>query len=214
MKSLPSFSYEAELWKKGHTVIGIDEVGRGAFAGPVGVGGVIFESDLTSSKKEKLLELGINDSKKLTAKKREYLSKKIKEMAKAWHVSFVDVTVINEIGIGKAVYLGMREVYGHLKSAAHNPHLIIDAFTIPGLKIPQTGIIKGDCLSISIASASIIAKVERDALMENMAKKYPVYGFERHKGYGTSYHRSAITANGLSNIHREAFCVNYLSAVK
>ncbi len=203
---LPNFNFEDQLWQKGHSVIGIDEVGRGAFAGPVGVGGVIFDHGMSGSKRKKLLQLGINDSKKLSAKRREELSLKIKEMALATYVSFIDVLVINKIGIGKATFLGMTSVFEELKKYVKRPHLLIDAFTIPGIGVPQTGIIRGDSLSLSIASASIIAKVERDRLMYEYGNKHPTYGWDKNKGYGTLKHRNAISIFGKSHLHREEFC--------
>lgn len=212
---LPDFSYETPLWQKGHTVIGIDEVGRGAFAGPVGVGGVIFDPQMSST----LLDLGINDSKKLSAKKRKELSLKIKELAVTSHVSLIPVEVINDIGIGKATFMGMKEVADSLvynlqpKTYNLSPFLLIDAFVIPGYLTPQKGVIHGDALSISIAAASIIAKVERDACMEQLALDEPLYGFEKHKGYGTNGHRECIVKFGLTPYHRVEFCQNTLKAV-
>lgn len=204
----PDFSYEVPLWNAGHTVVGIDEVGRGAFAGPVGVGGVIFDPDMSLSQQKQLLELGIHDSKKLTQKKREYLSGKIKELAYSFMVSFIDVDVINEIGIGKAAYEGMRQVANKLSAEVKNPFILIDAFTVPGLPLSQKGIVRGDSLSISIAAASIVAKVERDRCMEELSSSYPYYLWEDNRGYGTLKHRMAIKKYGQTVFHREAFCRN------
>lgn len=198
----PDFTFEEKYWERGFSVIGIDEVGRGAFAGPVTVAGVSFNP----LKIYKLKDLGINDSKKLTSKKREYLSQKIKELADFFHISFIDVTVINEIGIGKATFLGMKDVASKVTLKFKTPFLLIDAFEIPNEIIPQKGIIRGDSLSISIAAASIIAKVERDELMKSLASDYPLYGFDKHKGYGTKFHRNLIKSNGLSEQHRIEFC--------
>jgi len=124
MKKLPDFSYEKLYWEKGFDVVGIDEVGRGAFAGPVTVAGVVFNPRF----KTQLLSLGINDSKKLTPKKREYLSSKIKEIADHFYISFTDVSIINKIGIGKATFLGMREVADNTSQKTKNPFFLIDAF--------------------------------------------------------------------------------------
>lgn len=205
---LPNFYYENLYWQKGFTVIGIDEVGRGAFAGPVGVGGVMFDSKPDKKQTDYLLSLGISDSKKLTAKKREYLSEVIKQLAKAYHITYIDVDTINNVGIGKATFQGMSEVANILSKSASNPFLLIDAFEIPQMKISQKGIVRGDSLSISIAAASIIAKVERDKLMCELAKEYPQYGFEKHKGYGTLAHRSSISLLGMTKHHRSDFCKN------
>lgn len=205
---LPNFSFEEPLWNEKYTVIGIDEVGRGAFAGPVGIGGVVFPPSLSESEKQKLLSLGINDSKKLSPKKREYLSEIIKEECLSYNISFINVETINRIGIGKATYMGMQQVTKSInyKLRTTNLYLLIDAFEIPGLNLPQKGIIRGDSLSISIAAASIIAKVERDRLMEQLSAKFPNYGFEKHKGYGTQFHRNEIKKHGMTKQHRVVFC--------
>lgn len=200
--------FEIPLWKKGFTVIGIDEVGRGAFAGPVCVGGVVFPQSLNSKKKEYLLSLGINDSKKLSPKKRESLARIIKEECLDYSVSFIDVSTINKVGIGKATFMAMENVAKTInyKLKTTNSFLLIDAFEIPGVLFPQEGIVRGDSLSISIAAASIIAKVERDKLMVELGLKFPNYGFEKHKGYGTLYHREAIKKHGQTEHHRKDFC--------
>ena len=205
---LPNFSFEEPLWNEKYTVIGIDEVGRGAFAGPVGIGGVVFPPSISESEKQKLLSLGINDSKKLSPKKREYLSEIIKEECLSYNISFINVETINRIGIGKATYMGMQQVTKSInyKLRTTNLYLLIDAFEIPGLNLPQKGIIRGDSLSISIAAASIIAKVERDRLMEQLSAKFPNYGFEKHKGYGTQFHRNEIKKHGMTKQHRVVFC--------
>jgi len=204
----PDFSFENSVINEGYIPLGIDEVGRGAFAGPVGVGGVVFDPNLTSKQKRDIESLGINDSKKLTAKKRGYLSEIIKKAALAYHVCFIDVETINEIGVGKATFLGMNEVVQqiNLKLKTENLYALVDAFRIPDVSFSQKGIIHGDSLSISIAAASIIAKVERDRIMKEMKALYPEYGFERHKGYGTKIHRENIYKFGLSPQHRTVFC--------
>lgn len=209
---LPDFKFEEPLWKDGFTVIGIDEVGRGAFAGPVAVGGVVFDPSLNSAKKEYLLSLGIADSKKLTPKKRESLSEIIKKECSEFSVCFIDVPIINEVGIGKATFMAMENVARELFGKTQNPFLLIDAFEIPNIsKNKQKGIIYGDNLSISIAAASIIAKVTRDKLMEDLSLKFPQYGFDKHKGYGTAFHRNAIREYGVSKNHRLEFCKKTLS---
>lgn len=207
--SLPDFSYENCLWKEGYAVIGIDEVGRGAFAGSVGVGAVMFPQNLKPKDKKYLLSLGINDSKKLSPKKRSELSYVLKQLC-TYELAFIDVLTINKIGIGKATTLGMQKVAEKISKNTLNPYLLIDAFKIPGFD-NQQGIIRGDCLSISIAAASIIAKVERDALMVGLSLQYKKYGFERNKGYGTKFHRDNIYKFGLSNQHRTVFCCNALN---
>lgn len=208
MKPLPDFDYEKSLWKEDFTVIGIDEVGRGAFAGPVCVGGVIFSSKLSNKDKKYLLSLGIDDSKKLTPAKRKSFAFIIKDYVESFSISFIGVEIINEIGIGKATFLAMQNVAKKLSSKAKNPYLVIDAFKIPGVLIPQSGIIHGDSLSISIACASILAKVERDRLMEEISSEFPQYHWGENKGYGTLKHRKAISEFGLSKHHRVEFCRN------
>lgn len=197
----PDFSFERPLWKNGFTVAGIDEAGRGAFAGPLSVGGVAlspqFELELGG--------MGINDSKLLSAQKRESLFDEITKYSQAWHVEFIPVEVINSIGIGKATFLGMRKVAEKITEKFNNSFMLVDAFTIPHIK-NQKGIIHGDRISISIAAASILAKVTRDRHMVELAKGFPIYGFEKHKGYGTKLHRQVIAASGLSVHHRIQFC--------
>lgn len=216
----PDLSFEESLWEEGFTVIGIDEVGRGAFAGPVTVCGVVFPHNMSLQTKNKLLSLGINDSKKLSAKKREGLSLQIEKLALAHHVSFIDVSIINDIGIGKATFLGMKEVIGNLEGRIKNfeakessgqarpvrPFALVDGFGVPGLNIPQKGVVRGDSLSISIAAASILAKVARDEYMRQLDSKFSAYNFYMNKGYGTSYHRFQISQNGLTPHHRVVFC--------
>ncbi len=209
MRTLPSFVFEKPLWEKQFTVIGIDEVGRGAFAGPVGVGGVIFDPNLTTSDKNYLLSLGIDDSKKLSSSKRKSLASIIKENVTGYAVELVDVSVIDDIGIGKATFIGMKKIAEKLSKKTNNPYLLIDAFEIPDAMFPQHGIIRGDSLSISIAAASILAKVERDMVMEQLASKFKNYGWENNKGYGTLKHRKAIAEFGVTKFHRKEFCRNF-----
>lgn len=205
MRTLPDFTHETSVWNKGFEVLGIDEAGRGAFAGPLSVGGVIFSSNSL----EKLLKLGINDSKLLTHKKRESLYKEIKDNAIFSNVEFIDLETINSIGIGKATLLGMQNLYKKALKEVGNIFCIVDAFKIPEVK-DQKALIHGDRLSVSIAAASIIAKVERDRLMQNLGKAFPNYGFEINKGYGTLLHRKAIKDFGPSIYHRTQFISKYI----
>lgn len=208
---LPDFKFESPLWEEGYSVIGIDEVGRGALAGPVGIGGVRFSPGMTNRDKKKILELGINDSKKLSKRKREYLDAAIKELADAYCVVFIDVDVVNKIGVGSATEKGMVEVAKALSRDYLASYLLVDAFKVP-LDIKQKNIIHGDCLSVSIAAASIIAKVARDKLMSRLSENYPLYGFDKHKGYGTALHRENIAIFGPSDQHRLDFCRKALNA--
>lgn len=189
---------EESLWKKGlEHVCGLDEVGRGCFAGPVVVGAVLF------SKGSKIPE-GIADSKLLKPIQREKLSDAIKECAAGWAIGEINVGVINKVGIGKATQMAFRKA---IKSLNQNPdHILIDAFYIKHLnRRKQQAIKDGDKISISIAAASIIAKVYRDNLMSKLDDQYPNYGFYKHKGYGTKLHREAIKRYGLCSIHRKSF---------
>lgn len=195
---LPTLKFEKELWEKGfRNVCGIDEVGRGCFAGPVVIGAVIFPPSIA------LLE-GVADSKLLKPRQREKLVDTIKTSAVAWTIVEISVTDINKVGIGKAVQMGFRKA---VKTISKNPDFILmDAFYIKHLnRKNQKAIIKGDTLSLSIAAASIIAKVHRDKLMKKLHFKYPEYGFGKHKGYGTKKHQEAIKKHGLSRVHRKSF---------
>lgn len=199
----PSFDEEKFYWNSGTLhVIGIDEVGRGCFAGPLVVAGVIFQP---TSNFEWLSK--IHDSKLLSCKLRETLSPLIQKHCLHFSIATIDVPTINKIGIGKATYMGMRKIVKVLEKKVGNSTvaILVDAFTIPNIKLKQKAMIKGDQKSISIAAASIIAKVYRDDLMNKLAKKYIMYGFEKNKGYGTKMHRKAIRSHGLSDIHRTSF---------
>lgn len=208
----PTFLEEERLWGKGYHCVGLDEVGRGAFAGPVVVGAVVFSPQ--SAKID-----GIHDSKLLSAKERERLTILIKQNCLAYALGTVDVSVINRIGIGKATNQAFRLVVRQIASSlAHNTlYALIDGFHVKYLKDislkRQQAIIKGDRKSISIAAASIIAKVHRDSLMKDIAPKYPSYKFDVNKGYGTADHRTAISAFGLSKLHRTSFSLQkYLTS--
>ena len=176
-------------------IAGIDEAGRGPLAGPVAAGACVLPADHDI--------LYLNDSKKLSAKKRDMLFDQIKEEALAWSVGLVDPARIDEINILQATYEAMRLAISQLKVP---PTLLVnDAVTIPGIQIPQVPVIKGDAKCISIAAASILAKVTRDRIMEEMDEKYPEYGFAKHKGYGTKEHMDAIREFGPCPIHRRSF---------
>lgn len=176
-------------------IAGIDEVGRGPLAGPVCAAAVILPEGLSLD--------GINDSKKLSEKKREYWYDVIIDRALAWSVSFVDPQTIDEINIRQATHLAMEQAAAGLKVTPD--FLLVDGSDRIPFSIPSTYIIKGDAKSQSIAAASIVAKVTRDRYMVEMAQKYPSYGFEKHKGYGTQLHMEAIRANGLTPLHRRSF---------
>ncbi len=179
-------------------ICGIDEVGRGPLAGPVVAGAVILPKDCSI--------LYLNDSKKLSEKKREELYDKIMEAAVAVGIGYNSPARIDEINILQATYEAMREAVANLSV---RPDLLLnDAVTIPKVDIKQVPIIKGDAKSISIAAASIVAKVTRDRLMVKYDEIYPEYGFASHKGYGTAMHRDAIKKYGPTPIHRKSFIKN------
>lgn len=176
-------------------ICGIDEVGRGPLAGPVVAGAVIFPKDVDI--------LYINDSKQLSEAKREKLCAEIYEKALAVGIGMATPEVIDEINILQANYRAMKTAIANLSVT---PELLLnDAVTIPGVSIPQVAIIKGDTKSISIAAASIVAKVFRDHLMVEYDKLYPQYGFAKNKGYGSQEHIAAIREYGPCEIHRKTF---------
>ena len=196
------FDYENALIEKGKTLIaGIDEAGRGPLAGPVCVASVIMPLD-----KDNIIE-GINDSKKLTEKKREKLYDEIVSKAIDYHIELVDVDTIDSINILNATKLGMLTCISELKT---KPDIVlIDAVPISS-DIETISIIKGDALSYSIACASILAKVTRDRLMLEIDKEYPEYAFAKHKGYGTKLHIENLKKYGKCPHHRESFIKNFV----
>lgn len=194
----PTLDIEKKLWKSNYNyVCGLDEVGRGSFAGPVCVGAVIFPRDF------QLID-GIADSKLLKARQREKLANEIKKSAVAWSVAEINVSTISKAGIGKATQMAFRKALRLLSVRAD--FVLIDAFYIKHLRrIRQKAVKNGDTICGSISAASIIAKVHRDKLMKRLSKKYPQYGFGKHKGYGTKRHQEAIRRYGLTRIHRRSF---------
>lgn len=181
-------------------ICGIDEVGRGPLAGPVVAGAVILPRDCRI--------LYLNDSKQLSEKKREELYEVIMENAVSTGLGFVSPERIDEINILQATYEAMRQAIGKLEK---EPDLLLnDAVTIPGVEIRQVPIIKGDAKSVSIAAASIIAKVTRDRLMVQYDEIYPEYGFASNKGYGAAAHIEALKKYGPTPIHRRSFLKNLL----
>lgn len=203
----PTFHYESLLWRRGIRVVaGADEVGRGAFAGPVIAAVVAFSPDLK-------LQVEINDSKCLTLRKREIACSWIKKNAFAYGIGQGTVAEINRLGIIKATHRAFRRAI--YSSNFKIDHLLIDAFYLPHLnglrRSLQTPIIKGDSLSVSIAAASILAKVHRDSLMCALHQKHRLYRWKNNKGYGTLFHRRAILAHGISRHHRTCFIKNTLA---
>lgn len=192
-------SYEREYADCGY-LCGIDEVGRGPLAGPVTAAAVILPGDCEI--------LYLNDSKKLSPKKRELLYDEIMEKALSVSVGMAGPETIDEINILQATYAAMREAVAGL--SVRPGVLLNDAVTIPGVDIRQVPIIKGDAKSVSIAAASVIAKVTRDRLMADYDEIMPEYGFAAHKGYGTKQHIEALKKYGPSPIHRRSFIGNFV----
>ena len=194
---MPSFEYELSAKAKGYKYIcGVDEAGRGPLAGPVCAAAVILPENCVIE--------GLNDSKKLTAAKREKLIDEIKEKAIAWSVAFASVDEIESVNILNATYLAMIRAIDGL--SVHADYALIDGNRVPtGINVDCETVIKGDALSYSIAAASIIAKVTRDRLMNEYDEKYPEYGFAKHAGYGTKAHTDAILKYGICEIHRPSF---------
>ena len=182
-------------------ICGIDEAGRGPLAGPVVAGAAILPADCTI--------LYLNDSQKLSEKRREELFLEIQEKAVAWSTGMASPERIDEINILNATYEAMREA---IEGLSVQPQVLLnDAVTIPDIALRQVPIIKGDAKSVSIAAASILAKVTRDHMMAEYAKLYPEYGFEKHKGYGTAAHIAALREFGPCPIHRKSFIKNFVS---
>ena len=174
---------------------GVDEAGRGPLAGPVFAAAVILPPDC-------ILE-GVNDSKKLSEKRREELYEIITEKALAWAVASCDEKVIDEINIRNATYKAMNEAVNSLKIKPE--YVIVDGDAVTNMEIPHTCVIKGDAKSLSIAAASILAKVSRDRYLMELDKQYPQYQFAKHKGYGTKLHSELILQYGPSPVHRRSF---------
>jgi ribonuclease HII len=194
MITRPTWEYEDKYWHQGLVLVaGVDEAGRGSWAGPIVAGAVIFEThDLT----------GLRDSKLLSPVQREKMYSLIVEQAIAWNAGIVTSEEIDRIGIGPANKLVMERAIAGLNPAP--TAVLIDAFKI-NCDCPTESIIKGDRLVCTIAAASIIAKVTRDRLMVSAHEKFPGYGFDQHKGYGTAEHRQAIQKHGTCAIHRISF---------
>jgi ribonuclease HII len=190
------FAFDREYLKGGFGVIaGVDEAGRGPWAGPVVAAAVILHADTVIA--------GLNDSKKVSEIKRAALFPEICQKAVSIGIGIINEGIIDRVNILEATYLAMKEAVGKLKPS---PGLVlVDGWPITGFSSKQAGIIGGDGKSASIAAASIIAKVTRDRLMIELSEKYPVYSFEKHKGYGTKEHQAALLRYGPCDIHRRSF---------
>jgi ribonuclease HII len=196
----PDLSFETALWEAGiQFIAGIDEAGRGSLAGPVAAAAVVFPS-----RPEVAGALsGVRDSKQMTSLQREAGARRIRQAALAWGVGFASVEEIESLGILPAT---RRAVERAVEALSILPdHLLLDCLFLPEAPLPQTSLVKGDCRSMSIAAASVLAKTGRDALMRACEAQYPGYGFTVHKGYGTAAHRAAIDRLGPCALHRRNF---------
>ncbi len=197
-----NYEYEINAKSKGFkAVCGVDEAGRGPLAGPVFAAAVILPDGCEIE--------GLNDSKKLSEKKREALFDVIKEKAISWCVASVDEKTIDEINILQATYLAMKNAVEGLDVPAD--YALIDGNRMPPLQIDGETVVKGDAKSMSIAAASILAKVSRDRFMLEIDKKYPHYQFAKHKGYGTKLHYEMLTEYGVSDCHRLSFLKSFFN---
>jgi ribonuclease HII len=191
-----SWEFEEEARASGHALVaGLDEVGRGALCGPVVACAVILGAGFDTS--------GLDDSKRLTARQREAWSGRIREGAAAWSLGFAEPREIDRVNVLEATYLAMRRALEGLRLAPDL--LLIDAIAVPGVATPQRAIVKGDARCVSIAAASIVAKVARDAMMRECDRLYPGYGLARNMGYASVDHREALHRLGPSEIHRRCF---------
>ena len=197
----PDLSFEQTLWQADLLfVAGLDEAGRGAWAGPVTAAAVILPPDHPALMKQ--LE-GVRDSKQMTARQREHWADCIRFVAYAWGVGWATCQEIDQFGILPATRLAMQRAVSALPCQPQ--HLLLDAVRLPALPVPQTPLIKGDARCLSIAAASVLAKTARDAHMRDLELLYPGYGFAFHKGYGTAIHQEALHRLGPCEIHRRTY---------
>ncbi len=196
-----SLRYEAGLWEEGYRrIAGLDEAGRGAWAGPVVAAAVILPPQAEAC--APLLGL-VRDSKRLTPLQREQVLERIQAVALAIGVGMASAPTVDALGIIPATRQAMHQALQALHPAPD--YLLIDALSLPRVQLPQQALIRGDAISLSIAAASIVAKVTRDRLLIELDARYPGYGFARHKGYGTATHRQALARLGPSPEHRKSF---------
>ena len=199
------FEYEINARNKGYSAVcGIDEAGRGPLAGPVFAAAVILPENCVIE--------GLNDSKKISEKKREALFDVIKEKAVSYCIASVDEKIIDEINILQATYLAMKKAVEGLDVPAD--YALIDGNRMPQIEIDGETVVKGDAKSPSIAAASILAKVSRDRFMLELDEKYPQYKFSQHKGYGTKLHYEMLTEHGVSDCHRMSFLKSFFGEKK
>lgn len=196
----PDLRFETPLWLRGVTAIaGLDEAGRGAWAGPVYAAAVILPPDDSLTARLH----GVRDSKQMSARQRSKWAEDIRSAAAAWGVGFADAGEVDGMGIVPATRLAMTRALAACGCEAR--HLLVDALRLPGLAVSQDALIKGDRRSLSIAAASVLAKTARDEVMQAWDAAFPGYGFAHNKGYGTAMHRAALEVLGPCALHRQSF---------
>lgn len=201
-RHVPDLELESGLWKQGLTrVAGVDEAGRGPLAGPVVVAAVVLPQGWQP-------EVPLDDSKRMTPEAREAAFTAVRRHALDWRMTAVQPAEIDRLNILGATLAGMCRVVERLRPQPD--YVLVDGNRLPPLQVPAEALVKGDQRSLSIAAASVLAKVARDRIMAVYAIRYPHWGFERHKGYGTAMHREAMARHGRSPIHRESFRVRGL----
>ncbi|MEM7347826.1 MAG: ribonuclease HII [Chloroflexota bacterium] len=200
-QKFPDLRKETALLKQGYCFIaGLDEAGRGAWAGPVVAAAVI----LPAAQPGLIQQLeGLNDSKKLTPKQREAFFPRIQDIALAVGIGTASPKVIDDVNIVEATRHAMEQALKHLSTSPD--HLLLDHLTLPAINLPQDAFPKADRISLTVAAASVIAKVTRDRFMIDLGQQYPEYGFEQHKGYGTQKHKAALADYGPCSSHRLSF---------
>lgn len=200
IRGYPGLEYEMELWAGGCAWVGgLDEAGRGAWAGPVCAGLVVLPRDAGILERLK----GVRDSKQMSAAQRGEWAERIRAEAAAWQVGFASPEEIDALNIVNATRLAMRRALAGCR--VQPDHLLIDALRLTDCELPQTAIVKGDAQVLSIAAASVLAKTARDRLMADLDLRCPGYGFARHKGYGTAQHQEALRRLGPCPEHRRSF---------
>lgn len=198
------YAYERELAaaRGGRVIVGLDEVGRGPLAGPLAVGAVVLPE-------EPIVE-GLNDSKQVKPEDRERIAAQVKAVAVAWTVEYVEACDIDACGMTASLITAFRRAVAHVEAAGVHPDVVLLDGNPLRMDAREVNVVKGDCRCASIAAASLVAKVERDALMCRYAEQYPEYGFDSCKGYASPAHIEAIKRFGLTPIHRVSFCTSFM----
>jgi ribonuclease HII len=199
-KDGPTLEHEGWLWARGYgRVAGLDEAGRGALAGPLVAAAVVLRPTLENG----AILAGVRDSKLLTPRQRGALVERIRQAALATGVGIVSAALVDAVGLSAAGWLAFRRALAALPEPAD--FLLVDAFRLPAASVPQLPLVRGDMRCLSIAAASVLAKVTRDRLMEQVHARYPQYAFHRHKGYATAAHRAALARVGPCPEHRRSY---------